>query len=405
MRLLVLTHTFPPSRHANAKRPFYLVRAFFEAGWQVDVLSLPPEPGARAGETLTHPALRVLRFGDPLQNLLARTSRRPALHKALALAIGGAFWPDEFAWWARRAFRFARSAAVPYDRVLAFIIPPSLLLGSQPNWIFDYQESLSPHQRTHPRRTPLQPVFFPLLARLERRAMHRAARVVFTAESNRQAYIQGGFVPADRTAHIPYFFDAEVFRAPATTMPPHFQVTYFGTFDWRGARSPETFLRALARFLERQPQARPQTRFLFRGSWLAAHDRLIDELKLRDVAAIEPAVSYAQYLEQVKQSPVLLLVVSSIHNLFMPSKIVDYFGAARPILAFVPRDSEMRRVLEAAGMAEFACDEFDVEAGVAALEKLWARHQAHTLTVNTDKTRFWSSETQVPRYLDLVRGI
>jgi hypothetical protein len=39
MRLLVLTYTFPPSTHANAKRPHYLVRGFLDAGWGAIVLA------------------------------------------------------------------------------------------------------------------------------------------------------------------------------------------------------------------------------------------------------------------------------------------------------------------------------------------------------------------------------
>ena len=89
----------------------------------------------------------------------------------------------------------------------------------------------------------------------------------------------------------------------------------------------------------------------------------------------------------------------------MPSKIVDYFGAARPIMSFVPRDSEMRRVLEQAGQAEFASDEFDVAGGLAALENLWARYVAGSLGRPMGKTQFWSSEVQIPRYLDLVTEV
>jgi hypothetical protein len=181
-----------------------------------------------------------------------------------------------------------------------------------------------------------------------------------------------------------------------------FQIVHLGTFDWRGARSPETFLRALARFLEKNPGARPRTHFLFHGNWFTDHDRFIKELKLQDVVSVKSAVSYDEYIRKLGQSPILLLVVSSTHNLFMPSKIVDYFGAQRPILSFVPQGSEMRQVLDAAGMTEFACDEFDIAGGTAALEQLWDRFQAGTLSGNADKTLFWSSEVQAPRYLNLV---
>jgi glycosyltransferase involved in cell wall biosynthesis len=295
-----------------------------------------------------------------------------------------------------------------YDRVLVFILPASLLLSGVPSglvgphWIFDYQESVTPHLRRHPRTSPLHRATFPLLRKLERHTLHKAGRIIFTSDTNRRAYLQEGLVKESATAQIPYFFDAEIFRAPPAACPQQFQIVYPGNFDWHGARTPETFLRSLARFLERRPEARPRTNFLFHGNWLLQHNRFLEELKLRDVASIQPPVSYEEYIRKLKQSTVLLLVVSAAHSLFMPSKIVDYFGVRRPILAFVPGESEMRRVLESAGFADFACDEFDIAGGASALERLWDRYLAGTLVGDMGKSASWSSEVQIPRYLDFV---
>jgi hypothetical protein len=211
-------------------------------------------------------------------------------------------------------------------------------------------------------------------------------------------------VEKERTAHVPYFYDEAAFAGPAAPVDAAFEIVYFGTFDWSGARTPEIFLKALARFFERTPQARSRTRFRFYGHWLIEHNRFLEDLKLTDVATIHPPIGYAEYLQKLRQCPVLLLVVAPEHDLFMPSKIVDYFGARRPIMAFVPRQSEMRHVLEQAGMADFASDEHDVEAGAAALDRLWSRYQARELVVNSEKTTHWSSGTQVPRYVELVEN-
>ena len=141
---------------------------------------------------------------------------------------------------------------------------------------------------------------------------------------------------------------------------------------------------------------------MFHGNWLPEHNRLIEELGLRDVVSIQASIRYEQYLEKLKRSPVLLLVVAPEHNLFMPSKIVDYFGARRPILAFVPRESEMRRVLEDVGMGESVLDPGDEVGGAAALEQLWQRHKTGKLTCDTSKTSLWSSENLIPRYIAAV---
>ena len=409
MRLLVLTHSFPPSRYSNAKRPYYLVKGFLDAGWEVDVftskLGMPegePELPAVQG-------VHVFRRDAIIDRLMRKAKGYDLLSRLTLYGITGLVWPDGFAWWSTRTLRAIRKQS-PYDRVLAFIVPASLLLSglfrdmAGPRWTFDYQESVTPHYRRQLRRSPLHRALLPLLNKLERHTLHKAGRVVFTADTNRQTYIREGLVPRATTVHVPYFYDAEVFLEPAT-VSAGFEIAYFGTFDFRGARSPETFLRALGRFLEKHPEARARTRFVFHGSWLSEHTRFVQDLRLKDVVSIYPAVPYQDYLQKVKGSPVLLLVVASVHNLFMPSKIVDYFGSRRPILAFVPPDSEMRRVLEQAGMADFACDEFNVEAGAAAIEKLWRRYLSNNLAASAEKTRFWSSEVQVPRYLGLVQEL
>jgi hypothetical protein len=115
-------------------------------------------------------------------------------------------------------------------------------------------------------------------------------------------------------------------------------------------------------------------------------------------------VSYEEYLEGVRRSPILLLVVASAHDLFMPSKIVDYFGAKRPILAFVPGGSEMKQVLSNAGMSEFTVFEKDVEGGCGAIERLWKLHRSSGLAVAGGMAEFWSSKTQIPKYLELFES-
>lgn len=407
MRLLVITHTFPPSPHSNAKRPFYLVKGFLNAGWEVDVFTSTIGLSTQVTESLVHPALRILRRADPVERFYRRFAGSPKLFRLVGLAAAGLTWPDGNLFWSLQALRACGDAS-KYDRVLVFVLPASLLLLGRSsgrvkrNWVFDYQESVTPHWRQHPRRSPLNRLGAPWLEKLERRTLSKAGRVVFTAATNRQAYLDAGLVGETPTTHIPYFYDAEAFRNANENLSDKFQIAYFGTFDWRGARSPETFLHSLARFLAANPQARPHTNFLFHGRWLPEHDRFIQELKLADVVSIQPPVPYEAYLRKLHQCPVLLLVVAAQHNLFMPSKIVDYFGVRRPILAFVPRASEMRQVLETAEMAAFACDEFDINAGAVALEQLWQRYQAGKLKADAGKTTFWSSEEQVPRYVELV---
>jgi len=409
MRLLVLTHSFPPSRHANAKRPGYLVKGFLDAGWEVDVFTswLGMKPGE--AEIMKHPRLRIFRKQVLADVCLSKCAGHPWLYRAVGLALAGSSWPDTFYNWVLSSMAASRRYE-PYDRVLAFVMPASMLLSGLfkdrvgKKWTFDFQESVTPQFSRIGRRSPLQRALRPALEKLERKTLHKAGRVIYTAETNRRAYVDLGLAPEAVTAHVPYFFDAELFSSAAPPLRPDFSIVYFGTFDWKGARSPETFLKALAQFLAKTPEARPRARFLFHGNWLPEHSRFVDELGLRDVVSIEPAVGYSDYIRILRQSPVLLLVVAAAHNLFMPSKIVDYFGAKRPIMAFVPKGSEMAGVLQQAGMAGFACEEFDVQAGAETLQRLWELYNSSRLEVDASKTGFWSSSVQVPRFIDLVKS-
>ena len=410
MRVAIITHAFPPSNHANGKRPSYLVEALLEQGWAVDVFTTELGCEGPVTESMTHPHLTVRREVDLVVNGFQKLKRFPALHRIAVSLLAGLMWPDFYALWSRRVAKLL-SDAKPYDRVICFVFPPSIYLAAKKkglidgNWVFDLQESVTPQYLIAPRRSPLQKRWQPKLGELEKRALGQAGGVVYTAQTNREAYIDQELVSAQKTTHIPYFYDSGVFDGRKSEIPDLFEIRYFGTFDWSGSRSPKTFLTSLAGFLKRNPEARNRTQFTFYGNWLSEHNEILKELDLEDVVKIYSAVSYQKYLELVSASPVLLLVISSEHNLFMPSKIVDYFGANRPILAYVPRGSEMRNVLQKAGMSEQTIDDSDVSGGIQAIESLWQSFSSNQLNSMDSSTEQWSSEVQLPRYVELLKGL
>jgi hypothetical protein len=73
--------------------------------------------------------------------------------------------------------------------------------------------------------------------------------------------------------------DEAAFHFPAQ-VSERLEIDYYGNFDLTGARSPDFFLKSLAGFLKRFPEARDATRFVFYEAWLAKHDSLVDELGL-----------------------------------------------------------------------------------------------------------------------------
>ena len=123
---------------------------------------------------------------------------------------------------------------------------------------------------------------------------------------------------------------------------------------------------------------------------------------MQDIVSINLAVPYNRYVELLSDSAVLLLVASKADNLMVPSKMLDYFGAQRPILGFVPSDSETYRILEEAKMEHYVSAETDVEGGTRSLEKLWNAWREGRSACSFKYVEQLSASVQVPRVVQLL---
>lgn len=403
MKVLVLSYFFSPSTCANGKRPFYITKGFLDAGCDVDVFSSNRLVPAGQSEMISHPNLTINRIEDPYDILDHKLSGR--VGQLVGSCFRGLLWPDSYGLWALRVIR--RIDLSRYDRVLVCVMPISMLIfslfkGISSRWIFDYSESYLP-QMVVRRKSPLIHLLYPLLMKLQRWVLHRAGAVLFTSESTRRGYLEAGLVEKEKAVHIPLFYDGAAYKnAPAP--PDQFVIGYMGKFgDHKGVRSPDVFFNALSLFLERVPLAREKIRFVFHGRWNAMHTPLIHQYELEDVVEINASVPPGRYMELLGESTVLLLVASPEQNLLIPSKMLDYFGARRPILAFVPIESETFSMLEEAGMAAFASEENDAETGARCLERMWVEWSSRQLSCEKSKVGRWAVDFQMPRILEIFQ--
>ena len=113
-----------------------------------------------------------------------------------------------------------------------------------------------------------------------------------------------------------------------------------------------------------------------------------------------------EYLKLLQTSAVLLLVTAPVHNLFIPGKLIDYLGACRPILAFVPRDSEATAILRFANVKTYCSSDVDVLEGVQALKKIWKAFCDKELSASTpDDVAKWSSRTLAAKFVGRIESI
>jgi glycosyltransferase involved in cell wall biosynthesis len=240
-------------------------------------------------------------------------------------------------------------------------------------WVADFQDPWTGYSRFPSRGHEA-------VARiLERRILTAADRVTVTTAHHKR-WLLDGFqgLPEHKVEVIPIGFDPAIFEGLERRVEPGFVITHFGTFY--ATRSPESFLRAVARALAAQPALARDLKVRFVGHFdarmLDLTEQIRDELGLQRTIHLEGIVPYRLGLQILLGSSLLLLVGDNGFwgKVMSSAKLAEYLGANRPILALVPEGSIAGTIRRAHAGAVVEPD--DVEGITAAILRaydLWAR--------------------------------
>jgi glycosyltransferase involved in cell wall biosynthesis len=214
------------------------------------------------------------------------------------------------------------------------------------------------------------PLLRSLNRRMERQVLAAADALTFTNQETVDLML-GKAPPAwRRKAHIlPHAFDPDLYPPPTPRVPGLTVARHVGYFY--GSRSPRPLCDALLALLQRAP---------------AVLDNLMIELiggigrgiaPERELAALPPGlvqirqpVDYRQSLALMRGADLLISIDAPAEtSVFLPSKLIDYIGSERPILAITPRGAAAMVIDEIGG---WRADPRDVEAIATALEQALA---------------------------------
>lgn len=172
---------------------------------------------------------------------------------------------------------------------------------------------------------------------LESRVLAEADRLVFTSEETVEL-VAGARAPGvrEKARVLPHAFEAEAFEGPAGRDPGALVVRYLG--DFYGRRSPAPLFEALRRLLAAEPAVLEGVRFELVGS---KGEGQLEEAGAgalpEGLVVSRPPVKYLESLRLMKSADGLLVVDAPAElSVFLPSKLVDYIGAGRPILGVTP---------------------------------------------------------------------
>lgn len=389
-RILMFAPGFAPFGFSENIVNSKLALALLNRGWQVDVVSrLDEGPVYSAdweepwiplkGSTYTveyRHGNRIYRLVDLSRQLLrvhflvagVRWAGRAldlaiALHKKHRYQIVLSRSPNDVGH--VPALAFSRYSKVPW--IANWNDPPDHL------WPFPYNNS----------RTKLAEL---ISKRLLLRVLNEAGMVTFPSERLRSHVLRSvGRSCLSNTSVLPHVGLTEY--VPSTRVSDgYFRICHAGNLSRE--RNPGTFLEGVARFL-----AQTHLSSLFEVRLLGVDDHVltqaIQNARIGAHIKILGNLNYLTTLRNLDQSDVLVVVEAPCEEgIFLPSKVVDYVQAGRPLLAISPRKGTMSDLLSETGAGEFAaCGEPDSVA--SALSRLYRSWKAGLLHRAYPVERLW----------------
>jgi hypothetical protein len=178
-----------------------------------------------------------------------------------------------------------------------------------------------------------QPLANEINRQLEAQVIEAADRVVFTSEETRALVMRK--YPAGwraKTAVLPHSFDGSLYPASAAKSGT-IVVRHIGSFY--GRRTPVPLLRGL-RIVDSSALADVRVELIGRvPAWLRFHPAW--RALPAGLVHFSGMVSYARSLELMAEADLLLVIEApGATSVFLPSKLIDYFGARVPVMGIVP---------------------------------------------------------------------
>jgi glycosyltransferase involved in cell wall biosynthesis len=394
MKAVFLSYAFPP---LAAPRAVQVARLAKYSSLPIRVLC--------AGNPAEWPALRagveVMRFPDTSSRLWRRAKHFLYL-------------PDSERPWAESAARIilGKKLVAADDVLVTFGQPMSDHIAGLKikrrlgvPWIAHFSDpwSDSPYLSRNPvSRLSRNPVSRRRLRGMERQVFEAADRLMFTSDETVDLVMRK--YPPDwrrKVNVLPHAYDPYYAVDAAQTEPiagRRLVLRHVGNFY--GPRNPLMLTRALRLLQRTQPALLDNVTVELVGRWVGNERWSPAEAGISDAVLVSrKPVEYRESLRQMCTADGLLIVDAPFaHNVFFPSKLVEYLWARKPILALTPSGPSANIVSECGGVVASPETPQSIAAGLADLikrlqsgaigaprEEVVARYDARRVAVEFDR--------------------
>lgn len=390
MHILFIAYNFPPSSSSGAFRPLYFARHLLESGHGITVLTVKPEyylPDQPQDHALLSeedqqmsivrtPVLRPRErlvwfknlFRSKKSNSPAADRTKPSGQKKRASKLQSLkdtvtdllATPDpQIGWLPFAVFKGKKVIKQnQVDIILATASPwTSLLIGV-------FLKALSKKPLVMDFRDPwvANPGFFRrgrvgrwIDTKLERFVIRRVDTIVANTENLRRDFLQRyQFLSPEQVHTVPNGFEAYEGRDRIPESSSMLTITHTGALYF--SRNPEQLLQAVKNCIQKGSIDPQKIRLQFVGGISTKSEQLqglISSPELEPVLQIVPRVPYAQALEYM-QSSTVLLVVQPGFPLQIPRKVYDYMAMRKPMLCLAEEQSATWNLVQENGLG-FVC--------------------------------------------------
>lgn len=378
-RVLLISYVFPPEPSPGALRPGYLAQYLPQFGWEATVLTqslgTPPFP-ARVVTTgkVSSPFEARLRASVTMKSAGPRSQLRRCLRAVKELLL----FPDATAPWMPAAHKLGMRLLHDerFDAILSTALPATVHVvaaelerRSRLPWVADYRDPWAGN--AYVERGPVRGALERLL---ERRLLRRAATI--TTISRPIAEQLCAFHGRQTIHVIPNGYDPVEWNRIPQAQPARFDLCYTGSM-YDGKRSADLLFAAMAELRRERGTAAHDARVHFFGpnSEIVASSAARFGLTLQ--VRQHGIVPRPEAMQAQRSSAALLLFLNMDERTAgeMGSKYLEYVGAARPIVAFGPRNSVMREFIERNRLGWFASDPDEAKKALRAAHARFAANQ------------------------------
>lgn len=358
-KVLIVAYHFPPiAGSSGVLRALKFCRYLPENGWLPFVLTADPKVYDRRDDA---------QMGEISGDVSVR--RAFALDTQRDLSVRGRYlrWmalPDRWSSWCLGAVpaglleirrRKIDVIFTTYPVATAVLIGLFLHRLTGKPWVVDFRDSMTEDEY------PRDPLTRKVYRWIERQAVLRGARLIFTAASTIRMYLRRyPELDPGKCLLIPNGYDEEDFRAlhfpdsanNDSTSPLHpTRLLHMGLL-YPEERDPKPFFRALARLKrEGQLNAANFQVDLRASGYEAVYSEILRELAIEDMVHLLPPLSYHQALQDGADADGLLLFQAANCDHQIPAKGYEYLRLGKPILALTTETGDTAGVLKQGGGA------------------------------------------------------